>query len=35
MVVSYGCLFCVEEHGEVDLLELIIPVEGNAEVAIS
>ena len=35
MVESDECLFYVEEHGEVDLTELIIPVKVNAEVAIS
>ena len=35
MVELYECLFYVEEHGEVDLLALIIPVEINAEVALS
>ena len=35
MVESGECLFYVEEHGEVDLEDLIIPVEVNAEVAIS
>ena len=35
MVESYKCLFYVEEHGEVELAALIIPVEVNAKVALS
>ena len=34
MVESDECLFYVEEHGEVDLAALIIPVEVNADVAL-
>ena len=35
MVESDECLFYIEEHGEVDLVALIIPVKFNAKVAFS
>ena len=35
MVELDECLFDVEEHGDVDLAALIIPVEVNAKVALS
>ena len=35
MVESDECVFDLEDHGEVDLMALIIPVEVNAEVALS
>ena len=35
MVELNACLFYVEEHGEVDLAALIIPVEANSEVTLS